>query len=146
MRAMPSAKTVNIDAMLHEELGDVDVSKIPTVDVEVFDETFKIRKDINAFNVLSLGDIEASGDTTVIAKTMVGIIHPDDRPAFKRAIGMQAGLTVERLMFVFEKLVEAASDGNPTRSSAGSSGGTGRKAAGSRSVAKSSVAVARRTR
>lgn len=145
MLAMPS-KTVNIDSMLHEEFGDVDVSKIPTVDVEVFDESFKIRKDLNAFNVLSLGDIEASGDTTVIAKTMVAIIHPDDRTKFKRAIGMQAGLTVERLMFVFEKLVEAASDGNPTRSSAGSNGGTGRKAVTKRSAAKSSAVVARRTR
>jgi hypothetical protein len=74
-----------------------------------------------------LGDI--GENTATIAKMMVQAIDEPDRPRFKRVISMQSNLTGEKLIFIFNRMVEVAAGNALTASSPDSKAITPRKGA-----------------
>jgi hypothetical protein len=123
---------IDIDAILREKFGaDDDQPAIATVPIKILDEEFKVQKDLNAFNLLQLGNLE---DTSVIIKMMVNAVVPDERPRFKSTLGGASGLTAEKLLAIFQAMVEAASttpggSPRPTDSSSASKAGTPKRGA-----------------
>lgn len=111
---------IDIDAALAEEgEGPMDITDIPTVEVTVFGEKFRVLKVINIMNFLGL-DSDDPDDTARALDTVRGMIHPDDWKRFRNAYARQLNLSGKAFGIIVTKMIQAATGANPTNTSSGS--------------------------
>lgn len=125
MSRMANPKTPDLDA----ELGFGNPEAIPTKKVKLFGREWRVLCEVNAF---TLTDI-ASGEVVALNSFLRGVIHPDDREEFVKALSSAQGMTAERLAQLIAKLIEVASE-RPTVSPSPSQRTAGKKTSALKSV------------
>lgn len=102
---MASKAPTDIDALLPE-----DEEEIPTKPIKLFGRNWTLLCDVNSFGIAAL----SSGDFTSLTPMMVGLIVESERPEFAAAFGKQRNMKPERLLAIFQAMIEVAS-GRPTK-------------------------------
>lgn len=111
---------VDIDAALAAEgEGPMELADIPTADVTVFGEKFRVLKVINIMNFLGL-DSDDPDDTARALDTVRGMLHPDDWKRFRNAYAKQPNISGKAFGIIVTNMIQAATGVNPTTSSSGS--------------------------
>ena len=108
---MASKAPTDIDALLPE-----DEEEIPTKPIKLFGRIWTLLCDVNSFGIAAL----SSGDYTSLTPMMVGLIVESERAEFAAAFGKQRNMKPERLLKIFETMVEVASE-RPTKQPSASS-------------------------
>jgi hypothetical protein len=124
---MPSAKTTSTELDIPD-----DEKGIETEEVVIFGEKFAVLKTTNFFNLLEVFDEDEPAN---LPRYLIKAIATRDRRRFKNTLAMQTSLTDKDLFDIFSDIMEAQGDGRPTESSSGSSNGSGRSRASTRSAA-----------
>lgn len=113
---MPPKKTTVIDITqrirdAHKAEGVDDTLTPPTVEVRAFDQSFRVFKDVNLFNLIALDDPESTGALFQLVQNM---LHPDDRKPFITAFAREHHMDGTAIRVLFESLLEAATGEIPT--------------------------------
>jgi hypothetical protein len=105
---------------------------IETVELEVFGEPFKILKAMNSFNLMRVFDADEPAE---LSKYLIKAVASTDRRRFITVMAQQINLSMDDLFKIFSDMIEAQSNGRPTKPSSESSTGSRKKAVSTRSVA-----------
>lgn len=122
--------TIDLDEDEFPDTSNDEITDVVLVG-PIFGRKWKVLQDLNIYTALASSD-----DPSRYSRIIADAIHPDERSDFLELLQRQRGMSNEKFLALVNKLVEAASGGNPTSSSTGSSGGTPRKAAARRSAAR----------
>lgn len=121
------------DYVKRESGYDPDAIIVKYKKAEFYGLTFRVQvSGMNIFNALSLGDGE---DGAAVIQSVLRMIHPDDRAAFKTHVAALPDYDVKVLIPTISALISLASEGKVPTSSGASSRTTPRKAVASRSAA-----------
>jgi hypothetical protein len=136
MRAVPKTTSISIDERLAEYRRDNNLPERvdePTVyvEVEAFGEMFRIAQSMNAWGIAEMMDEEEGGG---IHRFVMNRLHPEDRPRWRRVMGMQVHLSVEELGIVVDSVMQAVTGEVPTRRPNGSGPSARKRAAITRSA------------
>lgn len=121
---MPAAKRTEV-AIFDEDEG------IDFVPVEILGEKYQVRKGTNYFALLNVFNPDEPGN---LPKYLIDRMARVDRNRFITAMSRRAELDMDDLLKIFNDITEAQADGRPSRSSSGSSTGSAKKAASTRSA------------
>ena len=107
---------VDVDALLAAEGLQLRVIEdIPTFPMKVFGNTYRVIKAINSLALL-MSDSGDTDDTAKMVKSIINMIHEDDRKDFKAAYAAQPEITGEQLGLIIRSMVEGASGVHPSSS------------------------------
>lgn len=107
---------VDVDALLASEGLQLRVIQdIPTFPMRIFGNTYRVIKAINALALL-MADSGDTDDTAKMVKSIINMIHEDDRKDFKAAYAAQPEITGEQLGLIIRSMVEGASGVHPSTS------------------------------
>ena len=123
---MPPAKSTSTELDIPDEEQGVE-----TEEIEIFGEKFTVLKTTNFFRLLSVFDEDEPAN---LPKYLISSIAQRDRRRFKNLMAVQTSLTDKDLFDIFSDIMEAQGDGRPTESSSGSSNGSGKSRASTRSA------------
>lgn len=87
---------------------------IPTAQVKILGDEFKVYKTQNYFKLLSVFDEEHPAN---LPKYIIDSVVEEDQRRVAGLIGSQRSLTVEQLYDILEDIMEAQADGNPSSGS-----------------------------
>jgi hypothetical protein len=126
-------QAIDIDALLAERFPDEDtpVALVPAV---IAGQSFMIRQDINAYQLASLQDPDRVA--AAMTQILLNAVEEDERERLVKTLGSIPRLSVEKLGFIFNAVLEAAAGGTPTQSSSGSRRTTPKKVVAKRSAAR----------
>jgi len=114
---MPVSKipAVDLDALLADDIAAA-IKAEKWNKITLFGETWRITTEPNVFAALagSYGDVEA------LVSMIKGVVHPDEREDFTKALYTADGITADVLMKLLNGLIEAAAE-RPTKSPSASS-------------------------
>jgi hypothetical protein len=108
---MASKALTDIDALLPE-----DEEEIPTKPIKLFGRDWTLLCDVNSFGIASL----ASGDFNTLTPMMLGLVVESERAEFAATFSKQRNMKPERLIAIFQAMVEEASERPTKRPSASS--------------------------
>jgi hypothetical protein len=111
---------------------------------ELDGEEFRLYTQVNAFQ--SLAVVADPDDVAPMYFLILGLVHEQDRPRFKRIMGMNSTMTAPKLTKIFEGMLQAVSGANPTRTSSASRRSAAKAVGTRRSVAASSSRATTRKR
>lgn len=114
---MPVAKSksVDLDAALEEHRAKREAER-QFITVTLFQREWRISNQVNVLQMLLASDGEVSGLTSFL----MNCTHPDEQPAFNKALLSSVMLDEEGLLLICNSLLEAIAD-HPTKSSTASS-------------------------
>lgn len=104
---------------------------IETTELELLGEKFTVLKAMNSFSLMRVFDPDEPAE---LSKYLIRAIASRDRRRFITVMAQQINLPMESLLEMFGDVVEAQSNGRPTTPSSGSSTGSRKKAASTRSA------------
>lgn len=111
-----STEVVDVDALLASEGLQLRVIEdIPTFPMKIFNATFRVVKAVNSLALL-MADSGDTDDTAKMVRSIINMIHPDDRKEFRDAYAAQAEITGEQLGFIIKSMVEGAAGTHPSTS------------------------------
>lgn len=127
-----SGPVISLTDYVKKESGyDPDAVVVKYKKAEFYGLTFRVQTSgMNIFNTLMIGD---SDDTAAITQSVLRMIHPDDRGAFKSHLAQLPDFDAKALIPLIGGLVTLASEGKVPGSSNGSSRTTRPRAVASRS-------------
>ena len=105
---------------------------IEKIELEFFGETFSVLKAMNAFSLMRVFDPDEPAE---LSKYLIKAIAQSDRRRFVGLMGQQVNLSMDELFQMFQDIIEAQSNDHPTKPSSGSSTGSRKKVASTRSAA-----------
>ena len=120
----PKPKTsknyVDVDAILAEKgLTPRAASDIPTFTMGIFGEDFRVLHSINILSMIMADDDDPQATANSV-RSIINMIHPDERKEFQAAYARQTELTGEMLNEIIAAMLRGASAPNPSPSSRGS--------------------------
>lgn len=105
---------VDIDAILHEKgLDPRDIDDIPTGNMKIFGETFRVLKAVNILGILMFDD-EDEKATADAVRNIINLVHPDDQDRFKAAYSRQRDLSGAALNEIIGAMIRLAASPNPS--------------------------------
>jgi hypothetical protein len=124
-KVKPSTSTeVDVDAILAEKgIAPRDVEDIPTFGMTVFGEHFRVLRAVNILGLIMADDDDPQSTATSV-RTIINLVHPDDRKRFQNAYAALPELSGEALNEIIAAMLSGAA--NPNRSA--SRRGSGRTA------------------
>jgi hypothetical protein len=114
---MPVSKipSVDLDALLADDIAAaIKAEKWNTI--KLFGQTWRITTEPNVFAALA----GAYGDVEALVSMIKGVVHPEEREDFTKALYTADGITADVLMKLLNGLIEAAAE-RPTKSPSASS-------------------------
>jgi len=115
-RASNNKADVDIDAILAEQgVGPRDISDIPTFNMTIFGEKFKVLKTVNVLQMLLFDDDDPDATARAV-RSVIGLVHDDDQRRFASAYARQRDLTGKALNVIISEMIKAAADPNPSTS------------------------------
>lgn len=121
---MPTAKTTEV------ELFEEDQGK-EFVEVPIFGEKFSFLAGTNMFALLNVFNPDEPAN---LPKYLIDRVAKRDQKRLVTALGQRADLSIDELIKIFNDITAAQAEGRPTNSSTGSSSGSGKRAASTRSA------------
>jgi hypothetical protein len=119
-KVKPSTSTeVDVDAIIAPR----DVEDIPTFGMTVFGEHFRVLRAVNILGLIMADDDDPQSTATSV-RTIINLVHPDDRKRFQNAYAALPELSGEALNEIIAAMLSGAA--NPNRSA--SRRGSGRTA------------------
>lgn len=122
----PNEKVIDLDA----ELGFEDEPELKTKRVKLFGREWDFLESFNSYNLSAV----FTGDPGAVAKFMSNTVVPDQRADFANAIAARPDLDTDKLLELFNKIVEAVT-GRPTNKPARSSRTASKRTSSPRSAA-----------
>jgi len=108
--------SVDVDAILKEKgLGPRDLDDIPTANMTIFGEDFRVLQTVNVLSILMFNDDDEKATADAV-RQIIGLVHDDDQGRFRAAYAAQRDLSGAALNEIIGAMLRLASAPNPSTS------------------------------
>jgi hypothetical protein len=115
-KSKPGKSDVDVDAILAEKgLTPRERDDIPTGNMTVFGESFRVLKAVNVLAILMFDDDDERATATAV-RQIIDLVHDDDQDRFKAAYAKQPDLSGAALNEIIGAMLRLAASPNPTTS------------------------------